>query len=90
MAGTAITEFKKHGISVEQLKQETEKQSDIYLKNKLNDINMIYEKFQEQIAGKYIDETDLLTILAQNVDKVPDFKDNCKTSNNNNMYRHNT
>ena len=30
MAGTAITEFKKHGISVEQLKQETEKQSDIY------------------------------------------------------------
>ena len=76
MAGTAITEFKKHGISVEQLKQETEKQSDIYLKNKLNDINMIYEKFQEQIAGKYIDETDLLTILAQNVDKVPDFKDN--------------
>ena len=43
MAGTAITEFKKHGISVEQLKQETEKQSDIYLKNKLNDINMIYE-----------------------------------------------
>lgn len=37
---------------------------------------MIYEKFQEQIAGKYIDETDLLTILAQNVDKVPDFKDN--------------
>ena len=76
MAGTAITEFKKHGISVEQLKQETEKQSHIYLKNKLNDINMIYEKFQEQIAGKYIDETDLLTILAQNVDKVPDFKDN--------------
>ena len=76
MAGTAITEFKKHGISVEQLKQETEKQSDIYLKNKLNDINMIYEKFQEQIAGKYIDETDLLTILAQNVDKVPDFKEN--------------
>ena len=76
MAGTAITEFKKHGINVEQLKQETEKQSDIYLKNKLNDINMIYEKFQEQIAGKYIDETDLLTILAQNVDKVSDFKEN--------------
>lgn len=76
MAGTAITEFKKHGISVEQIKQEAEKQGDIYLKNKLNDINMIYEKFQEQIAGKYIDETDLLTILAQNVDKVSDFKDN--------------
>ena len=76
MVETAITEFKKHGISVEQLKKETENQEDIYLKNKLNDINIIYEKFQEQIAEKYIDETDLLTILAQNVDKVDDFKDN--------------
>ena len=35
MAETAITEFKKHAISVEQLKQEMEKQEDIYLKNKL-------------------------------------------------------
>ena len=76
MVETAITEFKKHGISVEQLKKETENQEDIYLKNKLNDINIIYEKFQEQIAEKYIDETDLLTILAQNVDKVDEFKDN--------------
>ncbi len=76
MVETAITEFKKHGISVEQLKKETESQEDIYLKNKLNDINIIYEKFQEQIAEKYIDETDLLTILAQNVDKVDEFKDN--------------
>ena len=76
MVETAITEFKKHGISIEQLKKETESQEDIYLKNKLNDINIIYEKFQEQIAEKYIDETDLLTILAQNVDKVDEFKDN--------------
>ena len=76
MVETAITEFKKHGISIEQLKKETENQEDIYLKNKLNDINIIYEKFQEQIAEKYIDETDLLTILAQNVDKVDEFKDN--------------
>ena len=71
----AITEFKKHGIHTEQLKQEIEKQDDIYLKNKLKDLNMIYEKFQEQIAEKYIDETDLLTILAQNVENCSDFKD---------------
>ena len=71
----AITEFKKHGIHIEQLKQEVEKQDDIYLKNKLKDLNMIYEKFQEQIAEKYIDETDLLTILAQNVENCSEFKD---------------
>ena len=75
MAGTAITEFKKHGITVEQLKQEVNKQEDIYLKNKLQDISTIYENFEEQISGKYIDETDLLTILAENIDKTEMFTD---------------
>ena len=70
MAETAITELKKHGISVEQLKQEAENQEDIYLKNKLQDICKIYENFEEQLSGKYIDETDLLTILAENVDNT--------------------
>ena len=75
MAETAITEFKKHGISVEQLKQETEKQEDIYLKNKLQDMCTIYENFEQQLSGKYIDETDLLTILAENVDNTTLFCD---------------
>ena len=75
MLDTAITEFKKHGISVEQLKQEIENQEDIYLKNKLQDLNVVYSGFEEQLAGKYIDETDLLTILAENIDKTGMFKD---------------
>lgn len=75
MAETAITEFKKHGISVEQLKQEAENQQDIYLKNKLQDICTIYENFEQQLDGKYIDETDLLTILAENVDNTTLFCD---------------
>lgn len=75
MLDTAITEFKKHGISVEQLKQEIENQEDIYLKNKLQDLNVVYNGFEEQLAGKYIDETDLLTILAENIDKTDMFKD---------------
>ena len=45
MAETAITEFKKHGISVEMLEQEINKQKDIYLKNKLQDMNTIYKNF---------------------------------------------
>lgn len=56
MLETAITELKKHGIKVETLKQEIDKQEDIYLKNKLQDIYTVYEKFEEQISGKYIDE----------------------------------
>ncbi len=75
VAEKAITEFKKHGISVEQIQQEKDKQEDIYLKNKLQDICTIYEEFEEQLSGKYIDETDLLTILAENVENTKQFYD---------------
>ena len=70
----AITELKKHGIRIETIKQEIENQKDIYLKNKLKDIELVYEKFQNQINDKYIDETDLLTLLAENIDKTDMFK----------------
>ncbi len=66
----AITEFKKHGISVENLEEEIEKVEDTYLKTKLKDMILIYEKFQEQIEGKYIEEVDLLTILADQIEKT--------------------
>lgn len=75
MIDTAITEFKKHGISLEQLSEEINKQDDIYLKNKLKDLSIVYNGFEEQLSGKYIDETDLLTILAQNIENTDMFKD---------------
>ena len=75
MLDTAITEFKKHGISVEQLSEEIDNQEDIYLKNKLKDLSIIYNEFEEQLTGKYIDETDLLTILAENIENTNMFKD---------------
>ena len=75
MLDTAITEFKKHGVSVEQLNEEIDKQDDIYLKNKLKDLSVVYNGFEEQLSGKYIDETDLLTILAQNIENTDMFKD---------------
>ena len=76
IVGTVITELKKHGINLEQLKNEIEKQEDIYLKNKLKDIYTIYENFEAQINGKYIDETDVLTRLAENIDKIKMFENN--------------
>lgn len=67
---TAITEFKKHGITVQDLQQEIEKIEDHYLQAKLQDMALIYEKFQEHIEGKYIEETDLLTILANHIEET--------------------
>lgn len=70
-----VTELKKHGVSIENLKDEQEKIEDKYLKSKLNDVILIYQKFEEKIKDKYIDETDLLSILAENIDKVDLLKD---------------
>lgn len=66
----AITEFKKHGITVHDLQQEIEKIEEPYLKTKLKDMVFIYEKFQEQIEGKYVEENDLLTILANQIEET--------------------
>lgn len=72
---TAITELKKHGITIQNLQQEIDKIEDTYLKTKLKDIALIYKKFEEQIEGKYIEETELLTILANNIEET-DFVQN--------------
>lgn len=66
----AITEFKKHKISVKDLKEKMENINDEYLKTKLSDMTIIYEDFENYIAKKYIDDTDLLTYLAENIDKT--------------------
>ena len=65
-----ISELKKHGVTVNDLKRTQEKTDNIYLNNKLKDIILVYEKFEDKIKNNYIDETDLLTILAENIDKV--------------------
>ena len=71
-----ITEFKKHGIRIDDLKNEVSKITDKNLKIKLNDMILIYEKFEEKIKNQYIDETDLLRVLSENVDRINLFN-NC-------------
>lgn len=66
---TQITEFKKHGITAENLKEKMEKTTDTYLKLKIKDMYMIYSMFEEKIEDKYIDENDLLNLLADNLEK---------------------
>lgn len=66
----SITEFKKHGITVNMLKDELEKQEDEYFKLKLKDMILVYEEFQNSIIEKYIDENDTLTILASYIENM--------------------
>ncbi|MCI8548571.1 MAG: AAA family ATPase, partial [Bacilli bacterium] len=72
---TSITELKKHGVTIENLEEEINKTEDRYLKTKLQDMKIMYESFENQIKGKYIDETDLLTILAKNIEYTDLVKD---------------
>lgn len=71
----AITEFKKHGITVEDLKKEKENATNISLKSKLEDMTIIFEKWEERIGNEYLEENDLLTLLSENLDKTDFIKD---------------
>lgn len=75
LISAALTEFKKHSITVENLKEVTNNEEDKYLKEKLKDLSLIYEKFEEKISEKLLDENDILTILAKNLEKTDMFKD---------------
>jgi ATP-dependent helicase/nuclease subunit B len=66
---TQITEFKKHNITVEMLKNAYEKIDNEYLKIKLEDMIILYEDMQDKIGDNFIDENDMLTILADNIEK---------------------
>ena len=72
---TAITEFKKHGVTIDNLKEEINNTDDIYLKTKLSDMSLVYEKFEEKIINNYIDETDLLDILSNSLQETELLKD---------------
>ena len=64
---TQITEFKKHNISMQALEKQKDETQDEYLKTKLNDMLIMYKALEENIEGKFLDENDLLTILAENL-----------------------
>ena len=64
-----ITELKKHCVGKEILEEQIKKTDDEYLKLKLKDINTIYTKYEQAILNNYIDEDDVLTILANKINK---------------------
>ena len=60
-----FTEFKKHNISTEMLKNVT--LEDKYTTLKLNDIQYLYEKYEERLTDALLDENDQLTKLGQQI-----------------------
>ncbi len=60
-----FTEFKKHNISCQDLKEL--KLEEPYTSLKLNDIRLLYEKYQERLTNCFMDENDELTRLGQNI-----------------------
>ena len=68
-----ITELKKHNVNSEILKDTLLKIEDKRLEYKLEDINLLFNNFNEAILDNYIDENDLLTILNENIEKVDMF-----------------
>lgn len=75
LVSTQITEFKKHGIKEENIKNIADNIEDKYLNSKLLDMYKIYEKYNLELSEKYIDENDNLTILAEELDLINDFDD---------------
>lgn len=75
LVSTQITEFKKHGISVDVLNKIVEDTQDKYLKAKMNDMSVVYSKFQESLTNKYVDENDVLTILGRQLEYTDYFDD---------------
>lgn len=68
-----ITEFKKHGVMIDDLTKMKDETNDNYLKLKIQDILQVYSDFENKIENRYIDENDNLTNLANQISEVSDF-----------------
>jgi ATP-dependent helicase/nuclease subunit B len=65
-----ITELKRYDISPIMLRETTNRLSgNEVLKGKLQDINLIFERFDSYLHEKYIDAEDQLSMLAEKLDK---------------------
>ena len=73
--GTQITEFKKHGITIDALEKTKNDVNDKYLKCKMDDMLLVFDEFQTTISNRFIDETDRLTLLSDKIEEVCEFKD---------------
>jgi len=67
---TQLTELKKHSVSLDMLNNVINNVENRFLEEKLKDIMLIYEKHEEKLKGKYIEENDRLEILANKLEET--------------------
>ena len=72
LVDTLLTELKKHSVSLDDLVNV--KTDNKYLEKKLEDIISIYEDYNKILEGKYVEESDKLEILANQIDKTDTYK----------------
>lgn len=70
-----LSEFKRYNIDSIVLEETTEKIEDKFLKDKLEDLTLIYSKYEEILHQRYIDTDDDLTLLRDRIDKSKYLKD---------------
>lgn len=66
-----LVELKRYCISPEDMKtkvkEQLEQEDDQSLKDKMHDLEIIYEEFERALFGKFIDSEDYLTLLTQKI-----------------------
>ena len=70
-----ITEFKKHNINITMINEVIENLDNKYLELKLKDAYELLNGYQKRIKENYIDESDSLELLYENIEKVSFFDD---------------
>ena len=63
-----FTELKKNNKTMDRLNEV--EINDQYTSLKLNDVKLLFDKYENKIKDRFLDENDSLTILAENLDKT--------------------
>ena len=74
---TMIEEFKTYGLSSDDIAGITDNMPESLLKNKLEDLNIIYRDFVNVMQGTYIDNEDCMALVAQKL-QFADMTENCQ------------
>ena len=72
MLNGTISEMKRYGVTPEDLEKAVAGLADSsYLRYKIEDILTVYEKYQEQISGRYLDSEDYIDFYGEKILEAP-------------------
>ncbi|MDR0978680.1 MAG: helicase-exonuclease AddAB subunit AddB [Lachnospiraceae bacterium] len=69
LVSRTIKDLKKHGITANALEKSLSSFKEEVLKLKLEDISLLYNSYENEINSNFIDEDDVLTMLAKKIDE---------------------